>query len=436
MDETLENRRWWQGVPRYAWIVLGVSALGWLFDTMDQNLFNLVRQASLKDLLGPSATKAEITHWSGVLTSVFLIGWAIGGFIFGALGDRLGRARTMAITVLIYAGFTGLNGFVHDPISYAVCRFFTALGVGGEFAAGAALVAEVFPARSRPMALGTLQSLSAVGNMMAAGITLTLSDAGPGYWRIAFILGVLPAILVFFIRRVVKEPDAWHGAKEKARRENLAIGSIPALFQSPELRRRTIAGTLLAAAGVGGLWGVGVWLPDLIGLAFPDKTGSELIRMKGYVGLVQQSGALIGMLSFAPISQRIGRRPAILGALILAFCAVQAAFRFIHDLPSAFTFAFTLGLFAYAPFCAFAVYFPELFPTRLRTTGVGFCYNCARIVAAMAPFALGNLADRLADPAIPGSGLRTAASLVAFVYVFGLVGLIFAPETKGKPLPE
>ena len=423
-------------MPRYAWIVLGVSALGWLFDTMDQNLFNMVRQASLKDLLGPTATKADISHWSGVLTSVFLIGWALGGFIFGALGDRLGRAKTMALTVLIYAGFTGLNGLVQDPITYAICRFFTALGVGGEFAAGAALVAEVFPSRSRPMALGTLQALSAVGNMMAAGITLTLSEAGPGYWRIAFFLGVLPAILVFFIRRVVKEPESWSEAKEKARQENLAIGSIPALFANPELRRRTIAGTLLAAAGVGGLWGVGVWLPDLIGLAFPDKTGADLTRMKGYVGLAQQSGALLGMLAFAPISERIGRRPAILGALILGFCAVQAAFRFIHDTPTAFLFAFTLGLFAYAPFCAFAVYFPELFPTRLRTTGVGFCYNSARIVAAIAPFTLGNLATHYDNPTIPGSGLRVAASIVAFVYVLGLVGLIFAPETKGKPLPE
>ena len=436
MEETVDNRRWWQGVPRYAWIVLGVSALGWLFDTMDQNLFNMVRQASLKDLLGPGASKAEISAWSGTLTSVFLIGWAVGGFVFGALGDRLGRAKTMAITVLIYAGFTGLNGFVHDPYTYAVCRFFTALGVGGEFAAGAALVAEVFPARSRPMALGTLQALSAVGNMMAAVITLSLSDAGPGYWRWAFFIGVLPAILVFFIRRVVKEPESWEGAKEKARQENLAVGSILGLFQSPVLRRNTVAGTLLAIAGVGGLWGVSVWLPDLIGLAFPAKTGADLTRFKGYVGLVQQSGALIGMISYAAISERVGRKPALLGAFVLAFCAVQGTFHFVRDAPSAFGWAFVLGLCALAPFSAYAVYFPELFPTRLRTTGVGFCYNCARLVAAAAPFLLGNLAAHYDIASIPGSGLRVAASIVAFVYVFGLVGLFFAPETRGKPLPE
>lgn len=432
----IPTQRWWQGVPRYAWIVLGVSALGWLFDTMDQNLFNLVRQASLKDLLGPTASKDLVAHWSGVLTAVFLIGWAIGGFVFGALGDRLGRAKTMAITVLIYAGFTGLNGFVQDPYMYAVCRFFTALGVGGEFAAGAALVAEVFPSRSRPMALGTLQALSAVGNMMAALITLSLSGTGEGYWRGAFFVGALPAVLVFFIRRVVKEPEAWEGAKAEAAKAELDIGSIPGLFKDPELRKRTIAGTLLAIAGVGGLWGVGFWLPDLIGTAFPNLQGAELARFKSYVGLTQQSGALIGMIGYAALSERIGRKPALLGALILAFLAVQGSFRFINDAPSAFGWAFVLGLCALAPFSAYAVYFPELFPTRLRSTGVGFCYNCARLVAAAAPFALGSLAKTFDNPAVPASGLRVAASIVACIYVVGLVGLALAPETRGKPLPE
>lgn len=436
MSSETTNPRWWQGVPRYAWIVLGVSALGWLFDTMDQNLFNQVRQASLVDILGKDASKALIADWSGKLTAVFLIGWAVGGFIFGALGDKFGRARTMAITVLIYAGFTGLNGFVHDPYLYAVCRFFTALGVGGEFAAGASLVAEVFPARSRPMALGTLQALSAVGNMMAALITRSLSDSGVGYWRTAFFIGAFPALLVFFIRRVVKEPDSWEGAKQKAEEEKLAVGSILGLFQDPTLRRNTIAGTLLALAGVGGLWGVGFWLPDLLGFAFPDIKGKELILLKSNVTLVQQCGAFIGMIGYAAISERIGRKPALLIALALAFLSVQGTFHFVHDSTSAFAWAFVMGLCALAPFAAYAVYFPELFPTRLRSTGVGFCYNCARIIAALAPFLLGKFADTFKSATDPSAGLRTAAAIVACVYVFGFIGLSLAPETKGKPLPE
>jgi len=342
----------------------------------------------------------------------------------------------MAITVLIYAGFTGLNGFVNDPVAYAVCRFFTALGVGGEFAAGAALVAEVFPSRSRPMALGFLQALSAVGNAMAAVITLLLANYGTGSWRIAFFIGAFPAVLVFFIRRVVREPESWTGAKAHAHAEGLDIGSISGLFRDPVLRRNTIAGTLLAIAGVAGLWGVGFWLPDLIGNTFSTLPPAELARFRSQISITQQAGAFVGMLGYAAISERIGRRRALFGAFILAFAAVQLTFRFLGDATTAYAFAFLLGVCALSPFAAYAVYFPELYPTRLRATGVGFCYNCARLVAAAAPLLLGQLAAQYASPTDPSAGLRTAASMVAFIYLVGFVGLAMAPETRGKPLPE
>jgi MFS family permease len=428
-------------VPRYAWTVLAIAALGWMFDTMDQNLFNLVRQSSLTDLLKDRVPadqlKGATSALSGQMTAVFLIGWAVGGFLFGMLGDRLGRARTMAFTVLIYAGFTGLTGLTQDPFWYGVCRFFTALGVGGEFAAGAALVAEVFPNRSRAMALGTLQALSAVGNMMAAVVTLVLSEVNDS-WRWAYAVGAAPALLVFFIRRNVREPEQWVEAQAQAQAGHQAVGSIAGLFRESQIARNTVAGTLLALAGVGGLWGVGFWLPELTTLALtPYGYGpAEMTRVRSYVFLAQQFGALWGMIGYAALSERIGRRPALLLAFFLAFAAVQATFRWLHDLPSAFLLAPILGFCALAPFAAYAVYFPELFPTRLRATGVGFCYNCARLLAAAAPFALGTLAKQYEVPGDPAAGLRTAASIVAFVYVAGLVGLWLAPETKGKPLPQ
>jgi MFS family permease len=342
----------------------------------------------------------------------------------------------MSITILIYAAFTGLTGFAQTPFWYGVCRFLTALGVGGEFAAGAALVAEVFPNRSRAMALGTLQALSAAGNMTAALITMSLSNLAES-WRWAYMVGAIPAILVFFIRRVVKEPDAWTQATESAKTGHQEIGSIIALFRDPVLRRNTIAGSLLAIAGIGGLWGVGFWLPDLIGLAM-GKYGlspAEMTRMKSYVFFVQQFGALFGMFAYALLSERIGRRPALLLFLICAFGAVEGSFHFIVDMPSAYLWAPILGFCALAPFSAYAVYFPELFPTRLRATGCGFCYNSARILAAAAPFALGTLARQFDVPGHPAAGLRTAASIVACVYFVGLIGLAMAPETRGKPLP-
>ncbi len=455
-----EPRYWFQGVPRYAWLVLALAALGWLFDTMDQNLFNLVRQSSVTELLKPhflgaaaAGLDAAAKQQGALLTAIFLLGWAAGGFIFGVLGDRLGRTRTMIVTICIYALFTGLNALVHTFWQYAACRFLTALGVGGEFAAGTALVAEVWPARSRPMALGALQASSAVGNVMAALITLVLSASS---WRIAYAVGALPALLVLWIRGSVREPEKWQQAKRTAldSERPQELGNMLSLFREPTLRRNTIAGVLLALAGVGGLWGVGFFLPDLVQTALKpvvqkwpeimalhgvehDKAVKTLLNAyKSKASIVQNVGAFFGMFSYAALSQRTGRKPALFLFFVLAFLAVQAAFHFLHDVQSAYLLAFPLGFCALAPFSAYAVYFPELYPTRLRATGIGFCYNCARLFAALAPFALGTLARKYANPTDETAGLRTAASIIACIYLVGFIGLYLAPETKGKPLPE
>jgi MFS family permease len=443
VSSSLETKlRWFQGVPRYAWFVLLIAALGWLFDTMDQNLFNLVAQRSIRELVSGSVPEGDplqnaVNSWRGAITSVFLLGWATGGFVFGILGDRLGRTRTLMITILIYSLFTGASGLVQTPWQYLVCRFLTALGVGGEFAAGVALVAEVFPQRSRPMALGTLQALSAVGNMTAALIVLFLRDDN---WRIVFFIGALPALLVVWIRASVKEPERWQRAREEAERDGARkeLGNIAELFRDPVLRRNTIAGVLLAVAGVGGLWGVGFWLKDLLDIAFKSSniTSAQRSDYGSLAFLVQQIGAFFGILAYAALSERVGRRPAMLLFFLLAFGAVQGTFWSVNSFATAMFWAPILGFCALAPFSAYCVYFPELFPTRLRATGVGFCYNCARVFAAAAPFTLGSLSGFFAKEYGSAIGFRMACSVVAFVYVSGLIGLIFAPETKGKPLPE
>lgn len=439
--------KWYQGVSKYAWLVLVIAALGWLLDCMDQNLFTLVRQPSVKELLQINGVTANLDAVAnavgGQITMCFLIGWAVGGFTFGILGDKLGRTRTMMLTICIYALFTGLNGLVQSPWQYAACRFLTALGVGGEFAAGASLVAEVFPERSRAMALGSLQALSAVGNMTAAVITYLLASSG---WRGVFFVGAAPALLVIWIRSSVKEPDKWQEAKAKAEKDGTTreLGNMTEMFHDPVLRRNTIAGVLLATAGVGGMWGVGFFLPDLTGSVMqkmvtgldPKMATAQLAVWRSTVFFIQNIGAGLGMFSFALLSERTGRKPAMLLFFLLAFASVQGTFFFVQDLASAKMWAFILGFCALAPFSAYCVYFPELYPTRLRATGVGFCYNCARILAAFAPFLLGNLSRRFASPEDPTHGLRVAASIVAFIYVTGLIGLIFAPETRGKPLPE
>jgi MFS family permease len=439
--------KWYQGIDRYCWVVLIVAALGWLFDAMDQNLFNLVRQPSVKELLAQSGlTGAELEKEAKVagsaLTSIFLIGWAAGGFLFGILGDRLGRTRTMIITILIYSVFTGLNGLVQDIWQYGACRFLTALGVGGEFAAGASLVAEVWPQRSRAMALGSLQSLSAVGNMMASGVNFALSHVG---WRWVYAVGALPGLLIVWIRRGVKEPEQWEQAKADAAASGKPgeLGNMMSLFREPILRRNTIAGVLLGTAGVGGLWGVGFFLPDLTGTVLSPlvaglpkaQADAQMAQWRSIVFFVQNFGALLGMFSYALLSERVGRKPALAFFFVLAWASVVGTFWGLRDLSSACLLAFFMGFCALAPFSAFAVYFPELFPTRLRATGVGFCYNCARVLAAAAPFALGALTRMFEDPIDPTRGFRMAATIVSSIYVTGFIGLAIAPETKGKPLP-
>lgn len=438
-EQTPPSLAWYRGLDRYCWIVLIIAGLGWLFDTMDQNLYNLVRAPSLVELLRPLySTKAEldraVADKSGIITSIFLLGWSAGGFIFGILGDRLGRTRTMVLTILIYALFTGLSGLAHSWQIYALTRFMTALGVGGEWAAGAALVAETFPARSRPMALGLLQALSAVGNMMAALITLALPNLEVN-WRWAYFVGAAPALLVLWVRTAVKEPPQWRQAKAQ---ETIGheMGRVGDLFRNKIIRQHTIAATLLATAGVGMLWGIAYFSPDMMRgeLLRGGVEQHRVGRLISFTFLVQQAGAFVGAYTFAIVADRVNRRIAFTLWFALAWAAILGFFWGIQGAgSSAFSrsmlLAPLLGFFTLGPFAGYTIYFPELFPTRLRATGCGFCYNAARVLAATAPFVLGDLRTRL-------GGFAQAASVVSFVIVLGFVGAWLGPETKGKPLPE
>jgi MFS family permease len=440
--------KWYQGLDRYCWVVLIVAALGWLLDTMDQSLFNLVRMPSIKDLLRASypddpqgLTLAAKAH-AGYATAWFIVGWATGGFLFGILGDRIGRTRTLVLTILLYAVFTGVSGLATSIWFYDVARFLTGLGVGGEWAAGAALVAETFPARSRPMALGLLQALSTVGNMTAAVITLAIGDMETGRfdalgyswsgWRLAFLIGALPALLVVWIRRSVKEPPAWE--EQKRLHPSREMGNILELFRHPLLRRHVSVGLLLATAGVGALWGVANFSTDLLDtrLRAQGAGPAEIGRFKSLMFLLQQAGAFFGLYLFAVVAERLGRRRAFMGGFVLTFLTITGFFWIVeyatHTRTVALMLAPLLGFGMLAPFSGLAIYLPELFPTRLRTTGCGFCYNAARYLAAGAPFALGGLAGQL--------GYAAAATLVSSILLLGLVGAWLGPETRGRPLPQ
>jgi len=458
MPTTLEYQtdktglKWHQGLDRYCWIVLAIAALGWLFDTMDQNLMNIVRKPSLNELLYKDVPtsrmtdeqKADVNRHGGYITSIFLLGWAAGGFIFGMIGDRLGRTKTMMLTILVYAIFTGGSGLVHTFNAYAFMRFMTALGVGGEWAAGAALVAEVFPSRSRPMALGMLQALSAIGNMLASVITLIIAQVATdahqaSSWRWAYFVGAAPALLVVWIQSSVKEPEKWREAKQQQLTMGKELGNITHLFTHPVLRRNTIAAALMATAGVCAVWGVGFFSTDFVreelrSANLPQKVIDTRVSIMFFC---QQVGAFLGIYLFAVFSERFSRKEAFYFWFGLAWASVMIFFwGIVGSGAGAFTrgiiLAPILGFGTLGPFSGYTVYFPELFPTRLRATGCGFCYNAARILAAGGPFALGWLSAHF----IKSGGFAAAASVVTCIYFVGILGTLLAPETKGKPLPE
>lgn len=451
---------WWRGVTRYQWFVFAVATLGWLFDTMDQQLFNLARKPAVTELLSGSPGVEDldkaVSYYSGLTTSIFILGWATGGIIFGILGDKIGRAKTMILTILTYSLFTGFSAISHSVWDFSAYRFLTGLGVGGQFAVGVALVAEVMSDRARPHALGWLQALSAVGNMSAALIGISLgmmqqSGAINNTWRVMFLIGLVPALLAIPVFMKLKEPDAWKKAVRKEEAEEAAggepahkMGSIAELFTDPRWRRNTIVGMVLAFAGVVGLWGIGVFSNDLSqtvlkkhyansGLS-PDELAGKLAFWAGMTLLMFNFGAFFGIHGFAYVAERLGRRPAFAISFILAGLSTSATFWLLTEFWQIFVFVPIMGFCQLTLFGGYAIYFPELFPTRLRSTGISFCYNVARFVAAFGAFALGYLTSHVfAGYPEP---MRYAGVTMCGIFVIGLLAVPFAPETLGKPLPE
>jgi MFS family permease len=437
---------WYRDLTGYHWFVLAVASMGWMFDTMAQQLFNLARKPALQELLGGHAPGTLVDKQAGIATAVFMIGWATGGVLFGILGDRIGRAKTMMITILSYTLFTGLSVLSKSVLDFNIYRFLCGLGVGGQFGIGVALVAEVVPAKARPYALGLVQAASAIGNMLAAGCGILLGQleaAGSihmGAWRWMFLAGALPAPLALVVFKKLKEPEQWL----KARAEKKKLGSYTELFSDPRWRRNSIVGFLLGFAGIVGLWGIGFFSYDLLrpvlrhtfesqGLTGAALNG-KITTWIGITSLVQNLGCFFGVYAFTYLTNYTGRKKAFAISFVAAMGMTAYTFWNLREISQIFWMIPLMGFAQLSLFGGYAIYFAELFPTRLRSTGTSFCYNVGRFAAAAGPFTLGYLtSDVFAGRPEP---MRYAAVTVCLVFLIGLAALPFAPETKGKPLPE
>ena len=444
---------WYRDLTPYHWFVFTVASLAWLFDCLDQQLFILARNKAMESLLPPTM---DSKLYGGYATSIFVAGWALGGLIFGSLGDRFGRAKMLTLTVLIYSVCTGLSAFSKGWVDFATYRFLTGLGVGGVFGLAVALVADTLPDRSRTGALGLLQALSAVGNVTAGLISMYLGSlearnaiAAGTAWKYMFLVGAIPAFLCVFIQMRLQEPEKWVRARAAGQAAGVKFGSYAALLGDGRWRGRALWGMVLCVAGVIGLWGIGFFSPELVGdvikaslVADGVPAGEIAGQQQFWIGvnsIVQNIGAFLGMLAFTRLAQGMGRKAAFAVGYVAALVATVAFFQFFNGRGDIWMSAI-MGGCQLALFAGFAIYLPELFPTSLRSTGTSFCYNVGRFVAASGPFTLGALQAALkagaTTPEAKLAAFRNACTYMSVIFLLGLVALAFLPETKGRPLPE
>jgi MFS family permease len=433
---------WYRQFSGYHWFVLIVCTGGWMFDCFDQQLFNLARKSAVTALLGVESGNPAIDRYSGIATSVLMIGWATGGIIFGILGDRIGRAKTMIFTMLFYSIFSGLSGFAPNLWVFLALRFLAGLGVGGQFGVGVTLVSESVPPETRSRALGMLQACSALGNVGAGVAYLTVIQFIPpgSAWRYVFFLTMIPAlILVYLTIRYLREPEVW--IKSAAERKTSdKKGGMTELLGESRWRYRALVGMFLASAGVLGLWAIGVFSNDLTQTIF-RKTLDAYGAMKwGCINLILFNvGAFFGMYAFAKVTHRMNRRPTFLLFFSIALVSTVVYFLFMNDRSQLYWMAPLMGFAQLSVFGGYAIYFPELFPTRMRSTGTSFCYNVARYLGAGGPFVTGLLSGSFYGERLGFDNIdrfRYAGVTMCFCFLIGMVALLFAPETKDKPLPE
>jgi predicted MFS family arabinose efflux permease len=390
-------------------------------------LFTIFKTPMLSDVTGGS--RAAIEWEANLGLAAFLFGGAVGGLGFGILGDRLGRVRILSATILVYSLFSALTAFVHSAAQVHVLRFLVALGAGGEWAIAAALVAETFPAHARAAASGIFHASSILGVALASLTGMIF--VSPGTWRVAFLLGLAPALLVLWIRLSIREPVKWDAARRAhSSHAAPALGDLRELMRGEPWRSRAIMGLALATVGLATYWGIFAWSPELVGLILGEQAAPALRQARGSQAylVMNFTGGSLGLLAFAPLASWFGRRAAFafyhLGAAIVAPAVFLGATTYAQALWLLPVMAFfVLGMHS-----GYAIYFPELFPTRLRATGSSMCFNSARVLGAAILIVRGQLGSAL--------GLRWAVVVLSGLFWVGLLILVFAPETRGRELPE
>jgi MFS family permease len=403
---------WWRaGTPEGRRALLAGS-LGWMLDSFDVMLYALVLAALMKDL-----GIAKLT--AGLLGSATLVASAAGGLVFGVVADRYGRTRALICSILIYSAFTAACGFAQTVVQLAVFRVCLGLGMGGEWASGAALVSETWASEHRGKALGFMQSAWAVGYGLAAMVVAVIMPIWG--WRAVFFVGVLPALLTVWVQRRVEEPALWRARRAAP---SAARGRLADVFRGG-LGRLTVAVTIMNACTMFAWWGFNQWIPAYLSLPAADGgIGLSTRMMSGFI-LAMQVGMWFGYITFGFVSDRVGRKRAYVAYLLTA-AVLMLAYAVTQQPSVLLLLGPVVAFFATGYFTGFGAVTAEIYPTEIRASAQGFTYNIGRIGSAVAPWAVGRLADT--------SGFGAAFSLSAVAFVCAAVMWLWIPETRGRDL--
>jgi MFS family permease len=443
-QESVLRLPWYRSLDRAQWRVLIASNLGWTFDGFELFALFLTVGFALRQLLD-AAQYAAIPQYAGYILAATVFGWAAGGVIGGIIADYIGRKRTMMLAILAYSLTTGLSAFAWDWGSFAVLRFLVGVAIGSEWATGASIVSELWPDHARGKGGGLLQCGAGIGGLLASGVWLLIGSTGPNAWRWMYLIGVLPALVVLWIRRNIPESARWEEANERrrearAQKESGAVleGVDAALtrftavdlFTDRSVRRPLILGFVMMLSLTFAYWGVGTFIPTFVG-GVASKAGLSAPYYSGLAGFLTSICGIAGFVSLGFLADRIGRKPTTM--LWYLMCLVLTPLVYLWGqsqdiavvlfLVGVFGF-FTLGIWAWAP-----VWLPELYPTRMRGTAVAFVFNAPRFISCLGPLVAGTLIVAL-------GGYGWAATYVGLFFALGIVAAPFLPETKGKPLPH
>jgi MFS family permease len=436
----------WRAITRYQWLVFLVVWLGWTLDSADFGLYSLVLKPALTELLGYSATAtldpgqlALLGRTGGLLAMTGLLGWALGGFVFGIVADYIGRVRALVFSIAIYSVFTALQGFSSGIWDFATYRFIAGLGTGAELMVGIPLLAETLGETHRAKIASVMMTGGALGTFIGAWAYSLVGGYG---WRYVFFLGVAPALILMLVRRRVMEPDHFHAVRQ--RRETVNSGRqvadddhqfmrfVPLQLFTPQHLRSTVVGLLFGLGSLLAIWTTNIWLPTILSLMVQKNgvSGADAVPFVSRGIMIWSLGGIAGYIAFGFICDAIGRRLTIglysVGTMVAGLILYLALPAYEPWYPVVLP---VFGFFVFGTFSGFAVYLPELFPTQVRATAVGFTTGSARVVTSFGPLVAGLLVATFGS-------FNKVTGLFSCLAIFSIIAVIFGRETRDAPLPK